>query len=58
MNKKVYQTPCVVAVTIAAHQLVCTSTVTTTIVGGGQTPPGGWGAGQAPRRRSDSVWDE
>jgi hypothetical protein len=58
MNKKAYQTPYIVVITIAAHQLICESTISTTVIEEGQTPPGGWGPSQAPRRRSTgSVWD-
>ena len=56
MNKKAYQTPCVIVITIAAHQLVCLSSVNTPIAGY-ETPPGGWKPAQSPRRHSNGIWD-
>ncbi|MBR5035818.1 MAG: hypothetical protein IKX69_01335 [Prevotella sp.] len=59
MNKKAYQTPCVIVITIAAHQLVCLSSVNTPIAGEEETPPGGWEPAQSPHRRSSwrSPWE-
>jgi hypothetical protein len=57
MNKKAYQTPCVIVITIAAHQLVCLSSVNTPIAGDDETPSGGWKPAQSPRRHSNGIWD-
>ena len=55
MNRKYYQTPNITVLTIVAQQFVCGSELSTSVAGSGETPEGGWGAGNS---RDYDDWDD